>query len=75
MVHASGNVPVYAFVGRTDDDPADLLGLGLAGVYRVRDLAASDADSMAHADRWLTRLAQDFCEAWETRLRRVERDT
>lgn len=75
VVRAAGNVPVYAFVGRTDDDPADLLGLGLAGVYRVRDLAASDADSMAHADRWLTRLAQDFCEARETRLRRVERDT
>lgn len=57
-----GSVPVYAFAGRLGAAREELLPLGLAGIYTVRDLAASDEDSMANAKEYLAQLAKTFAK-------------
>ena len=60
VVRAAGSVPVYAFVGRLGDAKERLLPLGLREIYAVRDIAASDRDSMEHAASHLCTLAERF---------------
>lgn len=60
VVRAAGNVPVYAFVGRLGEARERLLPLGLSDIYEVRELAASDRDSMENAAQYLCTLAERF---------------
>ncbi len=60
VVRGAGNIPVYAFVGCIGDEKEKLLSLGLSGIYEVRRLAKSDADSRSNAKIYLAELAKQF---------------
>ncbi len=60
VVRGAGSVPVYAFVGRIGDEKERLLSLGLNGIYEIRELAKSDADSLKSAKKYLEILAERF---------------
>ena len=65
VIRAAGEVPVYAFVGCVGDDPERLRSLGVRGIETVRSIAASDPDSIEHAETYLEILAKRFATQWK----------